>query len=244
MRHRVEVDVRLEPVGVVAIASAWNLPVAMPARKIAPALAFGNAAIRGPADLTPAYACAPTEIIARRDIPRGVFDLVAGFGRDVGRRLDGRRGVDAIGFAGAVPVGRGIAAPAIANMTKIQIEMGSENTLVMTDDADIDLAVTHAAGSACGGTGQRCTAASRPIVHEAVHDRFVAVATAMRVGRAPEDGTQLGPVVSEGQLAQNLAYFGAGRAEGPSSCAAASRRSARPRAPSCRPWSSPRPRTR
>ena len=218
VRPGIEIDVRREPVGVVAIISPWNFPVATPAWKIAPALAFGNAVVWKPANLTPGSAVALTEIIARQDIPRGLFNLVAGPGRDVGQRLVESPLIDAISFTGSVPVGRGIAAAAIANMTKVQMEMGSKNPLVVMDDADLDLAVTHAAGSAFGGTGQKCTAASRLIVHASVHDAFVdklvAAAKALKVGHALQEGTQIGPVVSEAQLSQNLDYIGIGKSEG------------------------------
>ncbi len=218
VRPGIEIDVRREPVGVVAIISPWNFPVATPAWKIAPALAFGNAVIWKPANVTPASAVALTEIIARQDIPKGLFNLVSGPGRDVGQRLVESKQVDAISFTGSVTVGRGIAAAAIANMTKVQMEMGSKNPLIVMDDADLDLAVVHAAGSAFGGTGQKCTAASRLIVHASVHDAFVeklvAAAKALKVGHSLENGTQIGPVVSEGQLSQNLAYIGTGKSEG------------------------------
>ncbi|SFU15908.1 aldehyde dehydrogenase family protein [Sedimentitalea nanhaiensis] len=218
VRPGIEIDVRREPVGVVAIISPWNFPVATPAWKIAPALAFGNAVVWKPANVTPASAIALTEIIARQDIPKGLFNLVSGPGRDVGQRLVESALVDAISFTGSVPVGRGIAAAAIQNMTKVQMEMGSKNPLIVMDDADLDLAVMHAAGSAFGGTGQKCTAASRLIVHAAVHDAFVeklvAATKAMKVGHAFGDGTQIGPVVSEAQLVQNLDYIGLGKSEG------------------------------
>lgn len=218
VRPGIEIDVRREAVGVVAIISPWNFPVATPAWKIAPALAYGNAVVWKPANLTPASAVALTEIIARQDIPPGLFNLVAGPGRDVGQKLVEHGGIDAISFTGSVPVGRGIAAAAIANMTKVQMEMGSKNPMLIMDDADLDLAVTHAAGAAFGGTGQKCTAASRLIVHAGVHDAFVeklvAAAGGFKVGHALEDGMQIGPVVSEAQLAQNLDYVAIGRAEG------------------------------
>lgn len=218
VRPGIEIDVRREPAGVVAIISPWNFPVATPAWKIAPALAFGNAVIWKPANVTPASAIALTEIIARQDIPKGLFNLVTGPGRDVGQRLVESDQVDAISFTGSVPVGRGIAAAAVTNMTKVQMEMGSKNPLIVMDDADLDLAVAHAAGSAFGGTGQKCTAASRLIVHASIHDAFVeklvAAAKALKVGHALEEGTQIGPVVSEGQLSQNLEYIGIGKAEG------------------------------
>ncbi|KAB2885794.1 MAG: aldehyde dehydrogenase family protein [Albidovulum sp.] len=218
VRPGIEIDVRREPVGVVAIISPWNFPVATPAWKIAPALAFGNAVVWKPANITPASACALTEIVVRQDIPAGLFNLVAGAGRDVGQRLVESRDVDAISFTGSVSVGRGIAASAIANMTKIQMEMGSKNPMLVMDDADLDLAVAHAANAAFGGTGQKCTAASRIIVHEAVHDGFVeklaAAAQSLKVGHALDEGTQIGPVASEGQLRLNLDYIGIGKSEG------------------------------
>jgi aldehyde dehydrogenase (NAD+) len=218
VRPGIEIDVRREALGVVAIISPWNFPVATPAWKIAPALAFGNAVVWKPANLTPASAVALTEIIARQDIPAGLFNLVAGPGRSLGQHLAEHRGIDAISFTGSVPVGRGIAAAAVANMTKVQMEMGSKNPMLIMDDADLDLAVSHAANAAFGGTGQKCTAASRLIVHAAVHDAFVEklvkAAEAFQIGHALDPASQIGPVVSAAQLAQNLDYIDLGRREG------------------------------
>lgn len=218
VRDGIEIDVRREPVGVVAIISPWNFPVATPAWKIAPALAFGNAVIWKPANQTPASAVALTQIIAKQDLPKGLFNLVMGAGREIGQALAETARVDAISFTGSVPVGRGIAAAAIPNMTKLQMEMGSKNPMVIMEDCDLDLAVAHATNSAFGGTGQKCTAASRLIVHERIHDAFVeklvAAAQALRVGHALEVGTQIGPVVSAEQLAANLDYIGTGKREG------------------------------
>ncbi len=218
VRPDIEIDVRREPVGVVAIISPWNFPVATPAWKIAPALAFGNAVVWKPANQTPASAVALTQIIARQDLPRGLFSLVMGAGHSIGQALAESAQVDAISFTGSVPVGRGIAVAAIPNMTKLQMEMGSKNPMVIMEDCDLDLAVAHATNAAFGGTGQKCTAASRLIVHERIHDAFVeklvASAQALKVGHALEDGTQIGPVVSAGQLAANLDYIRTGQAEG------------------------------
>ncbi len=218
VRPGIEIDVRREPVGVVAIVSPWNFPVATPTWKIAPALAFGNAVVWKPANLTPASAVALTEIIARQDIPGGLFNLVLGQGRAVGQRLVESPSIDAISFTGSVPVGRGIAASAIGNMPKLQMEMGSKNPFLVMDDADLDLAVAHVSNAAFGGTGQKCTAASRVIVHRGIHDAFVeclvAAAEALTVGHALEEGTQIGPVVSAEQLAQNLDYIRIGQDEG------------------------------
>ncbi|WP_299295188.1 aldehyde dehydrogenase family protein [uncultured Tateyamaria sp.] len=218
VRDGVEIDVRREPVGVVAIISPWNFPTATASWKIAPALCYGNAVVWKPANITPASAVALTEIISRQDIPKGLFSLVMGSGRDIGQRLVESPKVNAISFTGSVPVGKGIAAAAIQNLTRVQMEMGSKNALAVMDDADLDLAVSLALGGAFGGTGQKCTASSRLVVHAAVHDAFVdklvAGAQAMTVGHALQDGTQIGPVVSAQQLAENLAYVDLGRSEG------------------------------
>ena len=218
VRPGIEVDVRREPVGTVAVISPWNFPTATASWKIAPALAYGNAVIWKPANLTPASAVALTEIISRQDIPKGLFQLVMGAGRDVGQRLVESPRVDAISFTGSIPVGKGIAAAAIQNLTRVQMEMGSKNALAVMDDADLDLAVTLALGGAFGGTGQKCTASSRLIVHDTVHDAFVeklvAGAQAMKVGHALAEGTQMGPVVSEQQLRENLDYVELGKSEG------------------------------
>ncbi|MCH2095190.1 MAG: aldehyde dehydrogenase family protein, partial [Rhodobacteraceae bacterium] len=173
VREGVEIDVRREPVGTVAIISPWNFPTATASWKIAPALCYGNAVVWKPANITPASAVALTEIIARQDIPKGLFSLVMGGGSSIGQRLVDSPMVDAISFTGSVPVGKGIAAAAVQNLTKLQMEMGSKNALAVMDDGDLDLAVAVALGGAFGGTGQKCTASSRLIVHDRVHDAFV-----------------------------------------------------------------------
>lgn len=217
VRPNIEVDVRREPVGVVAVISPWNFPIATASWKIAPALAFGNAVIWKPANITPASAVAFAEIIGRQDLPAGLFNLVMGSGRAIGQHLVESSKIDAISFTGSVPVGRGIAAAA-QNFTKVQLEMGSKNALAVMDDGDLELAVSCALNGAFGGTGQKCTASSRLVVHERVHDAFVERlvegATALKVGHALEDGTQIGPVVSAEQLQGNLDYVAVGKSEG------------------------------
>ena len=200
VRPDIEIDVRREAVGVVAIVSPWNFPTATASWKIAPALAFGNAVIWKPANVTPASAVALTEIIAKQDLPAGLFQLVMGGGSEIGQALVESPEVNAVSFTGSVEVGRTVAAAAVQNFTKVQLEMGSKNALAVMDDADLDLAVNLALGGAFGGSGQKCTASSRLVVHSAVHDAFVeklaAATQAMVVGHALEAGTQLGPVVS------------------------------------------------
>ena len=218
VRDGIEIDVRREAVGVVAVISPWNFPTATASWKIAPALCYGNAVVWKPANVTPASAVALVEIIARQDVPKGLVSLVMGAGSAIGQRLVESPKVSAISFTGSVPVGKGIAASAIQNLTRVQMEMGSKNALAVMDDADMDLAVSLALGGAFGGSGQKCTASSRLVVHQSVHDQFVeklvAGAKAMKVGHALEAGTQMGPVVSEQQLKENLAYVDLAASEG------------------------------
>ena len=218
VRPNIEIDVRREPVGTVAIVSPWNFPTATAVWKIAPALAFGNAVIWKPANLVPASAVALAEIMSRQNLPAGLFNLVMGAGGSIGQQLIESPEIDAISFTGSVEVGKQIAQSAIGNLTKLQMEMGSKNALAVMDDGNMDIAVAAALGGAFGGTGQKCTASSRLIVHSAIHDEFVeklaAGAASMVVDNALIDGTQIGPVVSQSQLDENMAYMELARAEG------------------------------
>jgi acyl-CoA reductase-like NAD-dependent aldehyde dehydrogenase len=222
VRDGIEVDVRREPVGIVAVISPWNFPMATAVWKIAPALAFGNAVIWKPANIVPASAVALTRIIEKQDLPDGLFSLLMGSGGDVGQQLIESPMVNAISFTGSVPVGRGIAKSAIENFTRVQLEMGSKNALAIMDDADLDIAVACALNGAFGSTGQKCTASSRLVVHSKIHDvfvdRLVEAAQAMVVGHALEAGTQIGPVASEAQLKQNLENVALARQEGGELC--------------------------
>ena len=148
VRPGVEIDVRREPMGVVTVISPWNFPTATASWKIAPALAFGNAVIWKPANLTPASAVLLTEIIAKQDIPAGLFNLVMGSGASVGERLINSEDIDAITFTGSLAVGKRVAVAAAGNLTKFQLEMGSKNALVVLDDADLDNAADCAVNGA------------------------------------------------------------------------------------------------
>lgn len=218
VRPGIEIDVAREPVGTVAVISPWNFPIATASWKIAPALAFGNAVVWKPANETPGMAWALTEIIARQELPAGLFNLVMGPGSSIGSHLAGHAGVDAVTFTGSLAVGRRVAASAAANLIRFQLEMGSKNALLVMDDADLDVAVQCALNGAYSGTGQKCTASSRLVVHEAVHDEFVdklrRAVLGMQVDHALKPGTQVGPVVSERQLAGNLEYIALARQEG------------------------------
>ena len=218
VRDGVEIQTHREPVGVVAVVSPWNFPLAAASWKIAPALAFGNAVVWKPANLTPAVAVKLAEIIARQDLPPGAFNLVMGGGESVGMKIVSSPLANAITFTGSLEVGRTVAQAAAKNLTKLQMEMGSKNPLVVMDDADLDLAVACAVNGAFGGTGQKCTASSRLIVHEKIHDAFVektvAATRALKVGNALAPETQMGPAASSAQFESNLAYLELARKEG------------------------------
>jgi alpha-ketoglutaric semialdehyde dehydrogenase len=218
VRPGVDVEVTREPLGVIGIITPWNFPIAIPAWKIAPALCYGNCVVFKPADLVPGSAWALADIIVKAGVPPGVFNLVMGRGSVVGEVMIGDRRIDAISFTGSVSTGRSIAAKAIARMAKIQLEMGGKNPLVVLDDADLPTAVNCAVNGAFFSTGQRCTASSRLIVGAAIHDRFVAALgerlAQLRVDDALAPGTDIGPVVDETQLKQNLDYIGIGKDEG------------------------------
>ncbi|MCG7504856.1 aldehyde dehydrogenase family protein [Mesorhizobium retamae] len=218
VRPGVDVDITREPVGVVGIITPWNFPIAIPAWKIAPALAYGNCVVFKPADLVPGSAWALADIIIRSGVPDGVFNLVMGRGSVVGDALLASRDVHAISFTGSVATGRKVAASSVEHMRKFQLELGGKNPLVILDDADLQTAVECAANGAFFSTGQRCTASSRLIVTDKIHDSFVD-ALKERLGKlvvddALKDGTHIGPVVDQNQLDQDLSYIAIGEAEG------------------------------
>ena len=216
-RPGIDASTHREAVGVFGLITPWNFPIAIPAWKAAPALAFGNTVVLKPATLTPAIAFALAQIIEEAGAPPGVFNLVMGEG-EVGGAIVNHPDVDGISFTGSQGVGALVAAGAIKRQARLQLEMGGKNPLVVLDDADLDRAVAVALDGAFFGTGQRCTASSRIIVTEGIHDRFVKAlaerAKALRVGDALDPSTQIGPVVSEQQLQQNLRYVGIARDEG------------------------------
>ena len=220
VRPGIDVEITREPLGVIGLITPWNFPIAIPAWKIAPALAYGNCVVLKPAELVPATAHALAEIIARAGLPAGVFNLVMGRGSVVGEAMLRHKDVAAISFTGSVATGRRIAATCIESepMKKVQLEMGGKNPLVVLDDADLKVAVECAVNGAFFQTGQRCTASSRLIVTEKVHDRFVtAMAERMKslvIGDALKEGTQIGPVVDQSQLDQDLDYIRIGQDEG------------------------------
>ena len=218
VRPGIEVTVTREPVGVVSVITPWNFPIAIPAWKIAPALAFGNTVVFKPADLVPASAWELVDILNRAGLPPGVLNLVLGRGSRVGPVLTGDPAVAAVTFTGSVEVGRGILAESARHGAKVQLELGGKNPLIVTDKADLAVAVECAMQGGFGSTGQRCTASSILVVTDPVHDAFVGAMgermRAWRVGDARAEGTDMGPVVDAGQLAQDRRYLDVARAEG------------------------------
>ncbi|MFM6939181.1 MAG: aldehyde dehydrogenase family protein, partial [Rhodoluna sp.] len=220
-RAGMSVEITREPVGVVGLITPWNFPIAIPAWKIAPALAYGNAVVFKPAELVPGCAWALAEILSRCGLPAGTFNLVMGEGRQVGSILLNDYKVNAISFTGSEPTGRIVAQACIGRqgpMAKFQLEMGGKNPLVVLDDAELDVAVECAVNGAFYSTGQRCTASSRLIVTAGIHDRFVDALSrrvaSLEVGDARAPGTIIGPVVDEVQMAQDLKYIDLGSSEG------------------------------
>lgn len=206
------------PLGVVTIITPWNFPAAIPAWKIAPALAWGNAVIFKPAELACATAWELVAILDVCGLPRGAVNLVMGRGREIGAALVETPGIDGISFTGSEAVGGRIAQASAQMLRRVQLELGGKNPLVIADDADLELAVEVASIGAFAQTGQRCTAWSRIVVMDALHDRFVEAfaraADAMAVGDARDPATRMGPAVDAAQLHRDFDYIALGEAEG------------------------------
>lgn len=217
VRPGVEIQTYRQAVGVYGLITPWNFPIAIPAWKAAPALAFGNTVVMKPAGLTPATASALADILVEAGVPKGVFNLVIGRG-GVGQALVDHPEVDGISFTGSQRVGAGVALGAIERQARVQLEMGGKNPLIVLDDADLDRAVMVALDGSYFATGQRCTASSRLIVTDAIHDRFVAAlaerVAALRVGAALDANTQVGPAVSEDQMETSYRYIDIARESG------------------------------
>jgi aldehyde dehydrogenase (NAD+) len=220
VRPGVGVEMTREAVGVIGMITPWNFPIAIPAWKIAPALAHGNTIVFKPADLVPGSAWAIVDILNRAGLPKGVLNLVMGRGSEVGQVILNHKDVNAITFTGSVGTGRKVAEASIASspMKKMQLEMGGKNPLVVLNDADLKTAVEAAANGAFFSTGQRCTASSRLIVEEGIHDAFVTALSerlkGLSVDNALKAGTHIGPVVDQSQLDQDLSYIALGQKEG------------------------------
>ena len=218
VRPGVGVEITREPIGVIGIITPWNFPIAIPAWKMAPALAYGNTVVIKPADLVPGSTWAIVDILVRAGLPKGVVNLVMGKGSVVGQTMLDSKDVNAISFTGSVGTGKRVAAASIEHGRKFQLEMGGKNPTIVLDDADLKVAVDTVAQSAFFSTGQRCTASSRVIVTEGIHDKFVDALCErtknLRVGDALSKDTEIGPVVDPSQLKQDMDYIEIGRNEG------------------------------
>ena len=216
LRDKFAMSIR-QPVGVCAAITPWNFPMAIPSWKIAPALVCGNTVVLKPATLTPLSAVNFVRVLEDAGLPPGVVNLVTG-GADVGSELAMHDDVRVVSFTGSTAVGREVNQRAAPGFKKVHLEMGGKNIVMVMDDAQLDLAVDGCVWGGFGTTGQRCTAASRVVVHEAVHDEFVqrlvARVRGFRVGNGLDAATQMGPVVSESQLQTVMRYVEIGRGEG------------------------------
>jgi acyl-CoA reductase-like NAD-dependent aldehyde dehydrogenase len=217
LRNKFAMSVR-QPLGVCSIITPWNFPMAIPSWKIIPALVCGNTVVFKPASQTPLSAFNFVKVLEDAGIPRGVVNMVTGDGEEVGTPLTTHEAVRVVSFTGSTHVGRIVNQAAAPTFKKVHLEMGGKNVIMIMDDADLELAVDGCLWGGFGTTGQRCTAASRVVVHEKVHDQFVRQfvdrARSLVVGDGLQEETDMGPSNSEGQLDTVVKYVGIGKDEG------------------------------
>lgn len=206
------------PIGVAGIITPWNFPMAIPTWKIFPALLCGNTIVFKPASDTPATATSLVEILLEAGIPEGVVNIVHGGGGDVGMAIVSHPDVDLISFTGSTAVGKKISEVASATLKRVSLELGGKNAQLVMDDADLDLALEGVLWGAFGTTGQRCTATSRLILHEKIHDKFLGMLTErvarLRLGDGLQPGVDIGPCVNEGQRKTVQKYVQIGLEQG------------------------------
>ncbi len=206
------------PIGVVAAITPWNFPLAIPTWKLIPALVAGNTVVFKPAEDTPLMAQRLVEILLEAGLPEGVLNLVQGIGEEAGAALVRHPEVNLVSFTGSCETGREVAKVCAEHFKRVSLEMGGKNPIIVMDDADLDLALEGAVWGAFGTTGQRCTAASRLIVHRAVQreftDRLVERAQKLRLGDGLLPTTDVGPLINEAQLQRVHGYTEIARQEG------------------------------
>jgi len=206
------------PVGVCALITPWNFPLAIPTWKLFPALICGNAVILKPAEETPHTAARFVEILNEAGIPPGVVNLVHGRGEEVGAALVHHRDVQLVSFTGSGAVGREIASVCGQNLKRVSLELGGKNGQIVMQDADLDLAVEGALWGAFGTTGQRCTATSRVIVHrdvaKKVTDQLVERARKIKIGDGLDESVEMGPLINDAARQKVLRYIDIGKQEG------------------------------
>ncbi|MFN2469704.1 MAG: aldehyde dehydrogenase family protein [Gaiellaceae bacterium] len=206
------------PIGVVGVITPWNFPIAIPSWKIVPALVCGNTVVFKPANDTPLLGERFVELLTEAGIPPGVVNVVHGFGADVGERIVRHPDVRVVTVTGSRETGVKVLQAAADGLKHVHLELGGKNAIIVMDDADLDLAVDGIVWSAFGTSGQRCTAASRVIAHDAVYDalqsRLVAAAEKMKLGPGWEDDTDVGPVINRRALEKIHRYTEVGQGEG------------------------------
>jgi alpha-ketoglutaric semialdehyde dehydrogenase len=217
LRNKFAMSVR-QPLGVCSIITPWNFPMAIPSWKIIPALVCGNTVVFKPASQTPLSAVNFVKVLEDAGIPHGVVNMVTGDGDEVGTPLTTHDAVRVVSFTGSTHVGRIVNQASAPGFKKVHLEMGGKNVIMIMDDANLELAVDGCLWGGFGTTGQRCTAASRVVVHEKVYktflDQFVARARSLVVGDGLKEETQMGPSNSESQLKTVMKYVEIGRNEG------------------------------
>src|SRR5687767_1511347 len=217
LRNKFAMSVR-QPLGVCSIITPWNFPMAIPSWKIIPALVCGNTVVFKPASQTPLSALNFVKVLEEAGIPRGVVNMITGDGDEVGTPLTTSEMVRVVSFTGSTKVGRIVNQAAAPTFKKVHLEMGGKNVIMIMDDADLELAVDGCLWGGFGTTGQRCTAASRVVVHEKVHDRFVEAfvgrAKSLVVGDGLDVKSEVGPSNSENQLKTVMSYVEIGKKEG------------------------------
>lgn len=206
------------PIGVAGVVTPWNFPMAIPTWKIFPALLCGNSVVFKPASDTPATAASLVEILMEAGIPEGVVNIVHGGGGEVGMAIVSHPDVDLVSFTGSTAVGKRISETAASTLKRVSLELGGKNAQIVMDDADLGLALEGVLWGAFGTTGQRCTATSRLILHEKIHDRFLGMlverAGRLRLGDGLVEGVDVGPCVNEGQRKTVQDYVEIGLNEG------------------------------
>ena len=217
-RDRVFMYAFRKPLGVVSQINPWNFPSAIPAWKLAPALVAGNTVLMKPATAAPLCAWRLAEACHEAGIPKGVVNLLCGSGGEVGNAMVHAEPVKAVSFTGSVPVGQALHAEASTRRIRIQLEMGGKNPTIVLSDADLDKAVANTVNAAMFSTGQKCTATSRVIVEDAIHDEFlektVAAVRALKVGNGLDPGVQIGPAIDQEQLLTDNRYCRLAESEG------------------------------
>jgi acyl-CoA reductase-like NAD-dependent aldehyde dehydrogenase len=206
------------PVGVAGLITPWNFPMAIPTWKVFPALVAGDTVVIKPATYTPATVCELGLILEEAGVPPGVFNVVCGRGSSVGEAILNHPDVDVISFTGSSAVGRRINEVGGKNLKRVSLELGGKNAQIVLADADLELALEGVLWGAYGTTGQRCTATSRLIVEEAIHDEMVKMvvdaAARLKLGNGLDDSVQVGPLVSEAQRETVHEYVAVGVEEG------------------------------